>query len=495
MKNILVIFITLLPFLSFSQKEYNNWYFGEKAAITFNSGSAQVLTNSQMIAQEGACAISDSTGSLLFYTNGVNIWSRNHSIMPDADSLMGGASSTHSALIVPPPCYENEYYVFTVDQMEDSLKDGFRYSIVDMNLDGGLGNIKASQKNIRIRDSVGEQLCAVMHKNKLDIWIIVHGWNSNNYYAYLLTKNGLSSNPVVSSVGQGMHFNGDYDEAIGHLKASKDGKKLVFAGMSLMELYKFDASTGIISDPVKITASGFGVEISEDGSKLYTMDNSGNPNFLQYDINAGDEAQINASKKLIPKSSLNLILNFQLGPDGKIYVFGATISASGFDGKKMGIINNPNEAGAACNFDESAIDMQGRNVFGVEVSTPTLNVLKGYARRCEPENDEEEKEEEKKDSVIVEAPFPIPTAFTPNGDGFNDQFELYTKGLTEFHIEIYNRWGQRVFKSDDKNIFWDGNINGDKASPGCYYFLLDWKPGNESNDKWLKEKGFITLIR
>ena len=82
-KNVILIIILIFSFSLKvkSQKEVNIWYFGEYAGIDFNSGSPVALTNSAMSQYEGCATISDANGNLLFYTNGMTVWNRNHEVM------------------------------------------------------------------------------------------------------------------------------------------------------------------------------------------------------------------------------------------------------------------------------------------------------------------------------------------------------------------------------------------------------------------------------
>ena len=74
----------------------------------------------------------------------------------------------------------------------------------------------------------------------------------------------------------------------------------------------------------------------------------------------------------------------------------------------------------------------------------------------------------------------VPNVFTPNGDGINDIWkfsEENLKGMKEFHISIYNRWGQKVYETYSQeeavNIGWDGkNMLGLTCSPGIYYYVI-----------------------
>ena len=84
--------ISFLIFFSFhviGQNQYNTWYFGDSAAVDFNSGIPVALSNSGMYAFEGCAGMCDSSGNILFYTNGGDhagwqggVWNRNHVLMP-----------------------------------------------------------------------------------------------------------------------------------------------------------------------------------------------------------------------------------------------------------------------------------------------------------------------------------------------------------------------------------------------------------------------------
>jgi len=77
----LLIFLLFLSLNMFAQKEAAIWYFGDGAGLDFNNGSPVALTDGQLSTIEGCSTISDANGSLLFYTDGITIWNRNHDIM------------------------------------------------------------------------------------------------------------------------------------------------------------------------------------------------------------------------------------------------------------------------------------------------------------------------------------------------------------------------------------------------------------------------------
>jgi len=92
----------------------------------------------------------------------------------------------------------------------------------------------------------------------------------------------------------------------------------------------------------------------------------------------------------------------------------------------------------------------------------------------------------------------IPNAFTPNGDGFNDEFFVQGSGMKNYLLKIYDRWGNKVFESKDQSTHWKGSdnyrkINNEsKANNGVYVyqFLATFEDGSE-----VDEKGNVTLIR
>jgi gliding motility-associated-like protein len=88
----------------------------------------------------------------------------------------------------------------------------------------------------------------------------------------------------------------------------------------------------------------------------------------------------------------------------------------------------------------------------------------------------------------------IPNAFTPNGDGRNDVLRVYgTEQLTAFHLQIFNRYGQLVFETRDKNKGWDGRINGQWVNNGGYVYVCRYREQNNSVEKMLK--GTVLVIR
>ncbi|MHA7943319.1 hypothetical protein ACJOV8_009625 [Formosa sp. 3Alg 14/1] len=91
MKNYLIAILFLLHGIVYAQYEAANWYFGEYAGINFNSSTNDVtaILNGQLNTKEGSSSISDANGNLLFYTDGITVYNKNHDIMDNGAYLYG----------------------------------------------------------------------------------------------------------------------------------------------------------------------------------------------------------------------------------------------------------------------------------------------------------------------------------------------------------------------------------------------------------------------
>lgn len=89
----------------------------------------------------------------------------------------------------------------------------------------------------------------------------------------------------------------------------------------------------------------------------------------------------------------------------------------------------------------------------------------------------------------------IPSAFTPNGDGLNEVLKGYSNcPIENYQLQIFNRWGQKLFETNDLSKGWDGTFNGKKEPVGISIYLLQFK--NSHNDKNYKTaKGTVAIIR
>jgi len=92
--------------------------------------------------------------------------------------------------------------------------------------------------------------------------------------------------------------------------------------------------------------------------------------------------------------------------------------------------------------------------------------------------------------------FYIPNSFTPDGDEHNNSFKwTFTSGFDpyDFHVEIYNRWGEMIYESYDHNDYWDGTYNNTPCTPGLYNYKIQF--GSKKDDGEYEFAGSINLIR
>jgi gliding motility-associated-like protein len=91
----------------------------------------------------------------------------------------------------------------------------------------------------------------------------------------------------------------------------------------------------------------------------------------------------------------------------------------------------------------------------------------------------------------------VPNVFTPNGDGINDFFFIKNENLSDYHLTIYNRWGQAVFESRNLTETWNGRIHntGNECEAGVYFYHLTATRRNRKPVAERFRKGIVTLLR
>ncbi len=357
------------------------WYFGERAGIDFRSGTAMAdTTQNVMTAYKSSAVVCDSAGNLLFFTNGRKVWDRTFTVMDNASGLDGDLGVTQPCIIIPKSDDPTVYFIFTLDVMafkQDNTytTKGLRYTIIDLKLRNGLGD--AAVLNLPLLNPACQKLTAVMHKDGRSVWVIVHGWDSNEFYAYPVSEQGLG-NPVVSAAGT-VHGGGFIDQtnAYGAMKASPDGKGLALAvsGKNMVEYFRFDNETGVVSNGISHTMTDvgvnpYGIEFSSDSRKLYTslLQIVGNgpparPSYIyQFDLNSPALNPV-----LIDSAAGVRLSDMQLATDGRIYVARTINLLSKKD--SLDVIYNPNRPGIECNYNQlahvpgSRFSLDGRNIF------------------------------------------------------------------------------------------------------------------------------------
>ncbi|PQJ20745.1 T9SS type B sorting domain-containing protein [Tenacibaculum sp. SG-28] len=382
----LLLLVTALATLSFyGQKQANYWYFGENAGIDFSTSPPTALSDGALNTLEGCSSFSDPNGNLLFYSDGITVWDKNHAVMTytngvPANDLKGNPSSTQSGMIIPKPKSDNIFYLFTVDHVifngDGDVVDGgqgLNMYTIDMSLNSGLGQLIDEDNNGSFFDNLSdgkerdwkEKVAAVRGSECDTYWIV--SCTNREFYSYKIDQNGLDPVPVISNVGNVLTRRG-------YLKLSPDGTKLAVAnqGNNQVLLYSFNNTTGEVTNDVQPLLDGFfdfqayGVEFSVTSEKLYVsttefftddLFNPSNYKLFQFDVTQTDVA---STKQLIHQQQ-GFRGALQLGPDSKIY---ATIpqtysNPAGF-ASFLSVIENPDADANDVVFTVNAIDLNGR---------------------------------------------------------------------------------------------------------------------------------------
>jgi len=323
MKTLLLILLTI----SVNAQEFDNWVFSRNNHIRFPGPINQPA--SQIIATEGCASISDNTGQLLMYSDGVKVWNRNHVQMTNGFGLQGGLSSSQSCIITAQPGSTNLYYIFTTPQQLSG--NSHCYSIVDMNANGGLGDVII--KNVIIAPNCSERMTMCMASNNIDKWIITHEIGNNTFRAVKLTTLGLTA---WTTSNAGNNVTGE----IGALRSSPLRDKIAMANYSqnAFFIYNFNNTTGIVSNQVLLSGQSgpYSCEFSPNGKLLYLSFNAVN-RIEQFNVCTNTLAYT-----IIPAVG-NFIGTMQATPDGRIFITQKFSSA-------LHCIRFPNVLGVGCTF-------------------------------------------------------------------------------------------------------------------------------------------------
>ncbi|MEI7727725.1 MAG: hypothetical protein WCK09_21640, partial [Bacteroidota bacterium] len=352
--------ILLLPFFGFSQGEFNNWYFGWSppfgTGVTFNSGFPVTIPNGVMTSAATTVNVSDSAGGLLFFSNGVSVWNKNKTVMPNGTGLHAQNAGFFQPVVATPKLDDDSsYYLFTVGQFFPlGTVYGLVYSIINMRLNGGLGDIDPAFKNIQVTASSWQAVTGTRHKNNKYVWIITTFSTPSyiRYATFLIDKFGLSTTPVFSQSFGGGQFPAPYYYYVApqSIRVSPDGTKLVGGYQTHPEFCNFNSQTGAINRLFYIpTPTGMvAAEFSTDSKFLYisTISSQDSGKIYQYNATLLDSAAFMQSKILIDSGHLRS--GIQMGPDWKIY---GTVSQK----DSLNVINNPSVHGPGCNFQRNAV--------------------------------------------------------------------------------------------------------------------------------------------
>jgi hypothetical protein len=362
----------LISFLFFANAKAQNgidntWIMGGPSLggsmnLDFISGIPNTYTvNRSMNISTTNALISDTTGNILFYTNGCYIANALDDTMFNGSGLNPGACANSfcatgnevedGAIILPDPGNANRYYLFheNCDVTTPNFgPSGLFYSVIDISLQGNLGEV--IQKNILLLSSNLNWgfLTACRHANGRDWWVVAHNFNGNLFYTFLLNPLGVQG-PFTQFIGPINNQDG-----YGQTVFSSDGTKLAtstWGGGSFgaaINLFDFDRCSGLFSNPYHISLmdsiGGSGVAFSPNSRFLYV---SAVDSIIQYDVTASNI--LSTQTKVATFDSIYCFTNrpesfllMQLAYDHKIYI------TTGGGCPSLHIINFPDSSGIAC---------------------------------------------------------------------------------------------------------------------------------------------------
>lgn len=356
-KFILTIAASLLGLVAFSQ-ENQIWYFGNAFSsaegISFNSGSPEPRNGECAITVYESITVQSKQDTLQFYSDGHNVYDKNHHIMPNGADLIGTQGSAKGTAVQGASSFllpgSNSTYLMFNNAATDGATEGIRWTEIDMELTGNgtlnnpCGDV-TSNKDISLTPgkSVTEML-GVLVVSCDEYWVVGHEKNSDNFISIKVTENGpqtaiySASGPTVTSYG-----------ARGSIKISPDGTKLIMAGgfPTYINVFDFDKNTGLVSNVLKVPKAndidyGYGAEWSPNSKYVYYSSYAGQPGINGYNTETNTSFIVNDTLA---------IGDLQMAPDGKIYCV-----PNSQLGNTLATISNPNDGESAI-FDANAYTM------------------------------------------------------------------------------------------------------------------------------------------
>lgn len=377
------------------------WYFGSNGVGIDWGGCEPEIVEGGILGEEGAITVSSPDGELLFYSNSDFVWDRDHNLMQNGEIsnaffdplfFIPEVSTVTQIAAAKRPGAGNVYYLFSSD-IQNIGAYPLRYITIDMDLNGGLGAV--TDITTLGTNPMTEKLCTVPKSVGNGFWFIAHEYLNNKFLVFDIDATGVNPVPQEFELGLPHLASNNSLNTRGELKANIAGNRLAMVQDQLggaVEIFDFNPATGVISNALAIDEidHGYGVSFSPNGLLLYVStwsSSSSAPNFVyQYDLTAGNAAQIGASRiTLATASTPNPFGSIKLAPDGNLY--------AAKPGGNLDRINAPDSPGMACDYQVNAFNLGfGQCLFGlnniweIQPGQNQLNIpeLETDISSCEP---------------------------------------------------------------------------------------------------------------
>jgi len=356
--------IVSVVFSANAQLEYANWIWNDSNQLAFSQDTVvhETAPNHAGYSYLGKshASISDRNGNLLFYAADDRLLDKN------GDSIDNGYSWNGAALSISPiPCNDSLFIVFKSSgyTLNNPAAINVNYQIINTNGNGGLGEV--FQPNTILDSTVNTPLdfSIKRHANNRDFWFVYrHKYDTNSaMYAWHISDTGIAANPVISLQEYFddvliFYSMNDFSPVGNYYAQSYQTTGQGSNNISITRLLTFNDATGEFQlvgtfneTNLSHPDANHSVAFSPDGTKLYCV--SMFKAIWQFDLSSGVPSTMLNSGQDIASFSTNYpagLLSLRLGIDGKIYVSrgGNNINATTY----LGVINNPNDTGSACNF-------------------------------------------------------------------------------------------------------------------------------------------------
>ncbi|MBK9673444.1 MAG: T9SS type A sorting domain-containing protein [Bacteroidetes bacterium] len=455
---------------------------GANVFIEFNKDSILSIdtVKLKMSFRDLNASICDSYGNMLFYTNGGWIANSTNDTMMNGNDLtpgpyasywkIDGFRNSQGAVIIPFPADSTKYYLFhqTVDLASNGQtvipSKNIFYSVIDMNLDGGLGAVTL-KNNVILNDTLTYgALTICKHANGRDWWLLCHRAHSDMFFEFLISPTGISG-PFSQSIGSILN-----EGAVGQACFSPDGKKYArYFPDDDLDIYDFDRCTGILSNPVHIIINDgafcAGASFSANSKYLYIS----SQNYIyQFDVHAPN---IELTKDTVAiydgfASPFHPFQTYfyqsQLAFDRKIYIS----APNSVD--YLHVINYPDSSGISCDVQQHGIYLKTFNAFTIP-NHPNYFLRADSGSVCDTLMlTVAQKNFENEDLNIEVFPNPAQNSFFIN-------YQIKTE-LTDQFI-LYDTFGKEIKRTKLNTSAKTQKVNTDNLGNGIYFYKFKNQSG------------------